>query len=76
MTQEQLSQLAERLDGTQQNVYRLTEQLFNVEVGEEVFTELHEKCSLFKCEECDTWKRTGEESEFREDCCIECEDGD
>jgi hypothetical protein len=72
LTQEQIKELGNKLYDTTQNVYRVAERVFGVEVGDEIFDQLQEHAELQKCEECNFWKGCGQmEPDFISTCC-EC----
>lgn len=70
----QLEALAGDLHGTNKNVHRRAEELFQVETGDEVFDQLRKlkPGGIFKCEECDTWLLLNEEDPDVVEVCIDC----
>ncbi len=76
LNDKQVDELAKKLHGTRSNVYSLAQQMFNQEVGEEVFEQLKTIGKIFRCELCDEWKtldcRIGKNSEI----CTDDHDGD
>jgi hypothetical protein len=55
VTDEQLSQIADRLIGSTLNVYHVAKGITGHDVGEEIFAMLREKHKMFKCEQCCEW---------------------
>lgn len=74
MTPEQVQQIANKVRGTRQNVYRVAEAVVGHEVGEEIFDLLREQANLFKCEMCDEWLDVRHEGLM--DICNDCLDGE
>lgn len=79
LTSENVLRLAERLCGTQQNVYRVCESMFRFTPGEEIFDLLEstkgpDGDGLFKCENCDEWKPTCDKDRDIQGFCASCVD--
>lgn len=55
LTDEQLTTLGQTLLNTTNNVYRVVESMFGIEVGDEVFDGLERVAKMFKCDECNVW---------------------
>lgn len=55
--------IADTLEGTRLNVYRVAEMRLGRKVGEEIFDLLRAEYKLFKCENCNSWMHLEERSE-------------
>jgi hypothetical protein len=74
LTKEQYHELADTLQGTGINVYRLAETRFGYAWTDEDFDSMETMAGLFKCVSCDEWKDTNEKDrDFGEYCegCVE-----
>lgn len=69
VSSEQLQTIANRVRGTQQNVWRVAEEVLGEPcTDDELFDRLKAEASVVKCEECNTWVSTDEYDEEIERC--------
>jgi len=72
LTDEQIDKLAGKLVHSSQNVFRVAEKMFGVEVEDEVFDQLQKVGKIFKCEQCDQWLPIADLEKNFDELCKEC----
>lgn len=74
LTDDQIEKLGDRLIDTSNNIYRVAKTLYpDCVVTDDDFDRLRKLGRMFKCEECNRWWPTSEESDIPETC-SDCED--
>lgn len=69
LTDDQIEKLGDRLVDTSNNIYRVAKTLYpNATITDDDFDRLRKLSEIFKCEGCNRWWPTSEESDIPESC--------
>lgn len=74
LTKEQIQELGNILQNVGGNIYVICRSRYGVDITDETWDRLKAEASTFKCEECDRWLHTEEESDGITNFCQECVD--